>query len=66
MILDFVFGGEDYVRKCPDVQENVGEHTISSHLNLMAGNTPSPATRSVTSKSSAATHPTGCFRAKSR
>lgn len=29
MILDFVFGGKDYVNKCLDVQENVGEHTIN-------------------------------------
>jgi hypothetical protein len=29
MILDFVFGGDDYVKKCTDVQENVGEHTIN-------------------------------------
>lgn len=29
MILDFVFGGSDYVKKCLDVQENVGEHTIN-------------------------------------
>jgi hypothetical protein len=29
MILDFVFGGDDYVKKCPDVQENVKEHTIN-------------------------------------
>lgn len=28
MILDFVFGGSDYVKKCTDVQENVKEHTI--------------------------------------
>ena len=28
MILDFVFGGDDYVNKCPDVQKNVGDHTI--------------------------------------
>ncbi len=28
MILDFVFGGKDYVKRCVDVQENVGEHTI--------------------------------------
>ena len=28
MILDFVFGGTDYVKKCVDVQENVKEHTI--------------------------------------
>lgn len=28
MILDFVFGGSDYVKKCIDVQENVKEHTI--------------------------------------
>ena len=29
MILDFVFGGLDYVRKCVDVQESVKEHTIN-------------------------------------
>lgn len=29
MILDFVFGGEDYVKKCQDVQTNVLEHTIN-------------------------------------
>ena len=29
MILDFVFGGKDYVNKCFDVQENVGEHAIN-------------------------------------
>lgn len=29
MILDFVFGGKDYVRKCQDVHENVGEHIIN-------------------------------------
>lgn len=29
MILDFVFGGTDYVKKCTDVQENVKEHTIN-------------------------------------
>ena len=28
MILDFVFGGTDYLKKCVDVQENVKEHTI--------------------------------------
>ena len=28
MILDFVFGGTDYVKKCADVQKNVGDHTI--------------------------------------
>ena len=28
MILDFVFGGNDYVNKCVDVQENVKGHTI--------------------------------------
>lgn len=28
MIIDFVFGGEDYVKKCEDVQSNVLEHTI--------------------------------------
>lgn len=28
MILDFVFGGTDYVKKCVDVQENVKEHNI--------------------------------------
>lgn len=29
MILDFVFGGEDYIKKCTDVHENVKEHTIN-------------------------------------
>lgn len=29
MILDFVFGGVDYVKKCIDVQENVKEHNIN-------------------------------------
>ena len=29
MILDFVFGGSDYVKKCTDVQENVNGHTIN-------------------------------------
>ena len=29
MILDFVFGGTDYVKKCVDVQENVKQHTIN-------------------------------------
>ncbi|WP_317368349.1 DUF2326 domain-containing protein [uncultured Tyzzerella sp.] len=29
MILDFVFGGDDYIKKCADVQENVLEHTIN-------------------------------------
>ena len=29
MILDFVFGGSDYVKKCTDVQENVKNHTIN-------------------------------------
>lgn len=29
MILDFVFGGEDYVKKDKDVQKNVGQHTIN-------------------------------------
>lgn len=28
MILDFVFGGEDYLKRCVDVQNNVKEHTI--------------------------------------
>src|SRR5690625_3984768 len=29
MILDFVFGGEDYVNKSVDVQKNIGVHTIN-------------------------------------
>lgn len=29
MIIDFVFGGNDYVKRCTDVQENVKEHTIN-------------------------------------
>ena len=28
MIIDFVFGGKDYVQKCTDVQQMVGGHTI--------------------------------------
>lgn len=34
MILDFVFGGADYVKKCVDVQENVKEHTICFAFNF--------------------------------
>lgn len=29
MILDFVFGGKDYVKKCTDVQRSVLDHTIN-------------------------------------
>lgn len=29
MILDFVFGGTDYVKKCSDVHANVHDHTIN-------------------------------------
>ena len=29
MILDFIFGGKDYVNKCTDVQTNVQEHNIN-------------------------------------
>lgn len=29
MILDFVFGGNDYINKCTDVQTNVQEHIIN-------------------------------------
>lgn len=29
MILDFVFGGSDYIKRCTDVQENVKDHTIN-------------------------------------
>ena len=28
MIIDFVFGGKDYIKKSKDVQENIGEHNI--------------------------------------
>lgn len=28
MIIDFVFGGEDYINKCDAVHKNVGEHNI--------------------------------------
>lgn len=28
MVLDFVFGGDDYINKCPDIQENVKGHVI--------------------------------------
>ncbi len=34
MILDFVFGGTDYIQKCVDVQENVKEHTICFAFNF--------------------------------
>lgn len=29
MIIDFVFGGEDYIKKCPDIHAAVLEHTIN-------------------------------------
>lgn len=29
MIIDFVFGGDDYVKKDHDVQKNVGQHVIN-------------------------------------
>ena len=29
MILDFVFGGKDYVKKCTDVQNSILDHTIN-------------------------------------
>ncbi len=28
MIIDFVFGGDDYINKCQDVHKNVGDHEI--------------------------------------
>lgn len=28
MALDYVFGGDDYINKCPDIQDNVKGHTI--------------------------------------
>ena len=28
MVVDFIFGGDDYVDKCTDIQDNVGGHTI--------------------------------------
>lgn len=34
MILDFVFGGTDYVKKCVDVQDNVKEHSICFAFNF--------------------------------
>lgn len=34
MILDFVFGGSDYIKKCVDVQKNVLEHTICFAFNF--------------------------------
>ena len=37
MILDFVFGGEDYLKKSKDVQTEVGEHTIE--FKFLFGNT---------------------------
>lgn len=38
MIIDFVFGGDDYIHKCAAVHENVGEHTIFFTLEFK-GNT---------------------------
>ena len=32
MIIDFVFGGNDYVIKSTDVQRNIGKHTIKFHF----------------------------------
>ncbi|MGN1356343.1 MAG: DUF2326 domain-containing protein [Succinivibrionaceae bacterium] len=29
MILDFVFGGSDYIKRCIDVQQNIKEHNIN-------------------------------------
>ena len=29
MIIDFVFGGSDYIKKCPEVERNVGFHEIT-------------------------------------
>lgn len=29
LILDFVFGGQDYIDKCKDVHNNIGEHVIN-------------------------------------
>lgn len=46
MILDFVFGGSDYVKKCVDVQENVKEHTIVLPSALMDRRTTFQETRS--------------------
>lgn len=28
MVLDYIFGGDDYIDKCPDIQDNVKGHTI--------------------------------------
>lgn len=35
MIIDFVYGGKDYITKSEDIQENVGIHTIKFVLYLM-------------------------------
>lgn len=29
MIIDFVFGGSDYIKKCPEVERNIGSHEIT-------------------------------------
>jgi len=35
MIIDFCFGGEDYIDKEKDVVNSIGEHTIKFILSLM-------------------------------
>lgn len=34
MIIDFVFGGKDYIKKSTDVQRNIGNHTIKFCFNF--------------------------------
>lgn len=34
MIIDFVFGGNDYVNKSTDVQRNIGKHTNKIHIKV--------------------------------
>ena len=34
MVVDFVFGGDDYIDKCTDIQDNVGPHTICFALEI--------------------------------
>lgn len=35
MIIDFIFGGEDYIKKSIHIQEEVGPHSFDLSLTLM-------------------------------
>lgn len=51
MILDFVFGGTDYVKKCTDVHENVGRMRSTSRSSSMGFLTAFRGARSTTTRS---------------